>query len=78
MRTYHEAQGKPTYLIAETVNVEANERVLSVLDAASVFEVGRYPRRPEAVAADPGEESGLGGAADDHAARVLARRGMRR
>jgi glycosyltransferase involved in cell wall biosynthesis len=33
VRTYHEAQGKPTYLIAETVNVEEREPPLSVLDA---------------------------------------------
>jgi glycosyltransferase involved in cell wall biosynthesis len=32
VRTYHEAQGKPTYLVAETVNLEAQERVRSVSD----------------------------------------------
>jgi hypothetical protein len=31
------------------------------------------PVRAEAVTAEPGEEPGLTGAADDHAARVLAR-----
>jgi glycosyltransferase involved in cell wall biosynthesis len=35
VRTYHEAQGKPTYLVGETVNGEpaASERAVSLLDA---------------------------------------------
>jgi hypothetical protein len=32
VRTYHEAQGKPIYLVAETVNLETQERVRSVSD----------------------------------------------